>query len=218
MAQDIFLGRTQEQEQFRSVLRSLQPGWIERYFPTFSKPFQQNPSNDRPIPFVLLFYGEGGMGKTTLMRRLRQIVETEKELKGSFNVLFLDWEEQQKRRLDLTVGHDYIQPETVLAVLHKALVDAGWGKGFESYRKLVDDLKQIEAKVEREVRAQPNPDLPKEVTSLGAQAIALIIRQSTGLQAPTATIEQTIRVSAEGLHQVRQFVQKSLSAQEYDTY
>jgi tetratricopeptide (TPR) repeat protein len=224
MRNSIFLGRTQEQEQFRTVLRSLQPSWFDRNLPTFLGPFRQKPTSDRQLPFVLLFYGEGGMGKTTLMRRLRQILETEKGVKGAFNTLFLDWEEQQKQRLDLSVGHDHIRPETVLEVLHKALVDAGWERWFESYRRLVKDLQAIEFRVDQELRSQqelqsqPNPALPKDVLRLGAKGIALVIRQSTGLDTPVATIEQTLRVSAEGLHQARQFVQKMLSAQDYDTY
>jgi hypothetical protein len=87
------------------------------------------------------------MGKSTLLRRLRQIVagsshpeKADAAFKDQFNVLFLDWEDQQKLRQDLKVGHDHIHPETVLAVLHKAMVDKGWGNHFDNYRKLVEEI------------------------------------------------------------------------------
>lgn len=43
----------------------------------------------------------------------------------------------------------------MLQVLHKALTDAGWGSHFESYRKLVQEIQKIEAKVEKELRSPP---------------------------------------------------------------
>lgn len=54
--EEIFLGRIEEQERFREALRSLLAG-----------------RKDDDLPFVFLLYGEGGMGKTKLARRLRDI-------------------------------------------------------------------------------------------------------------------------------------------------
>jgi tetratricopeptide (TPR) repeat protein len=233
MTRTIFLGRTEEQQKFRQVLRSHLPGFFEKHLPSLTRPFRKSITEERNLPFILLFYGEGGMGKSTLLRRLRQIVDgssKEKEdtaFKDQFNELFLDWEDQQKLRQDLKVGHDHIHPETVLAVLHKAMVDKGWGGYFDSYTKLVEEIQKIEAKVDRELKAQPNSDLPQQVLDLGAKGLVNLIRTTAAAIDPTAVsamstlepaLKTTLQVSAEGLFQARKFVQKALSAKEYDTY
>ncbi|MCA1990872.1 MAG: hypothetical protein LDL41_02330 [Coleofasciculus sp. S288] len=114
MAGELFLARTEEQEKFRQVLRQHHKSLIQiLQTPVFprAKPVEKD------LPDVLLFYGEGGMGKTRLSRRLLKIVEEEATFEGKFHTLFLDWETQQKLNLELQVGHDHIHPETILAVL-----------------------------------------------------------------------------------------------------
>ena len=175
MAREIFLARTEEQERFRQVLRTQYKSlWqiLQEPVPGFSKPVE----ND--LPFILLFYGEGGMGKTRLIHRLQEITEGEKEFKGKFNILFLDWEDKKKLNIGLQVGHDNIQPETMLRVLHEVLDARGWGKSFDEYRKLVKQLKEIEDKVDRELKKpELNSELQAQVRKLGVEGISLGIRQ-----------------------------------------
>ncbi len=215
---EIFLGRTEEQERFRQALRNLQPGWLQRHLPTLTKPFAKPPQEERHLPFLLLFHGEGGMGKTTLIQRLHQIVEQDRDFRSQFQVLFLDWERERDRPASkLKVGHDYIQPETVLQLLYKALVNAGWGAFFEAYRRQEKEIERVEAKVEKAVRSRPNPDLPQDVASGGAAGIAWLVRQ-TGLEVANADVERALKVSAEALHQTRAFLQKALTPKEFATY
>ena len=95
MAGEIFLARTEEQEKFKQVLRSHDKNlWQKLNTPIFPKPSAEN-----GLPFLLLFYGEGGMGKTRLIRRLRQIAEEEAALKGKFNTLFVDWEDKKNHNI-----------------------------------------------------------------------------------------------------------------------
>ena len=215
---ELFLGRTEEQERFRQALRSLQPGWLQRHLPTLTKPFAKPPEDERNLPFLLLFHGEGGMGKTTLIQRLHQIVEQDKEFRDQCQLLFLDWERERDRPASkLKVGHDYIQPETVLQLLYKALVNAGWGSFFEAYRRQGKEIERVEQKVEKMVRSRPNPDLPAAVTSGGAAGIAWLVRKA-GLEVSSTEVEKTLKVSAEALHQAREFVQKALTPKEFATY
>ena len=77
MSQSFFLGRTQEQDQFRRVLEQYAPKSLaQKYLPTFSKLVGQAPKlPDKP--YIFLFHGPGGMGKTTLTRRLQELATDE---------------------------------------------------------------------------------------------------------------------------------------------
>ncbi len=219
MAGEIFLARTEEQEKFKQVLKSHDKTlWQKLNAPLFTKPPAEN-----GLPFLLLFYGEGGMGKTCLIRRLLQLTEEEKLLKGKCNTLFVDWEDKQNHHLGLQVGHDNIQPETVRQVLYSAFEDKGWGGCFGEYRKLVEKLKEIEAKVDKELKSKPEDKIQEQVRKLGAKGIAWIIRQAPGAdilpsQSLESALETTIQVSAEALYQARKFVQAALTPKEYEIY
>jgi hypothetical protein len=218
MVGEIFLARTEEQEKFKQVLHSYHKNlWQILQTPLFAKPMENN------LPFLLLFYGEGGMGKTRLINRLRQITEEEKPYADKFNTLFLDWEDKQNRNLSLQVGHDNISPETVLQVLYDAFVAKNWGSYFSEYRKLMENLKAIEAKVDKELKSKPDKEIQTHIRQLGAKSIAWIVRQVPGAdvlpsQSLEPIIEQAIQVGAEGLYQARQFVQTVLTPKEYEIY
>ncbi|MFG6102382.1 tetratricopeptide repeat protein [Leptothoe sp. EHU-05/26/07-4] len=224
MVEDIFLARTEEQQQFRRMLQAMLPKGLQKHFPTFSKPFAKlNPaSEDDSRPAILLFYGAGGMGKTSLVRRLRKLVTD--EFKGQVNTLFLDWENEQKLTLDLQVGHDFIEPKTVLNLLHRTLVKAGWGNDLKGYGKTLQALRDTESKVEDALKAsQATSDLSDKVSKLGVKGLASLIRLCTGSGAIdqeklAATLDTTFQVGAEGLYQARRFVQKSLTPKEYEIY
>jgi tetratricopeptide (TPR) repeat protein len=222
MVQDIFLARTEEQQQFRRSLTALMPSGPRRHFPTFTKMLPK-PAPVAPAPSVLLFYGPGGMGKTTLTQRLQTIATTDAAFKSQVNALFLDWEQVQKLTGDLQVGHDNIEPITVLQVLHKALVEAGWGKHFGDYDKALKALDQAETKVNKAMQGQPDHSLPDQVSKLGAKGIAYLIRAQPGAgsisqEVLESTLDTTFKVTAEGLYQARQFAQRALSPQEYTLY
>ncbi|MEM7063845.1 MAG: hypothetical protein AAF572_11855 [Cyanobacteria bacterium P01_B01_bin.77] len=224
MIEDIFLARTEEQQQFRRMLQAKLPKGLQKHFPTFSKPFARlkSESEDDSRAAILLFYGAGGMGKTSLVRRLRKLLTD--EFKGQVNTLFLDWENEQKLTLDLQVGHDFIEPETVLNVLHRVLVKAGWGSDLKDYEKTIQALQATESKVEDALKAsQATSDLSDKVSKLGVKGMATLIRLYPGAGAIDqkkleATLDTTFQVGAEGLYQARQFVQKSLTPKEYEIY
>jgi signal recognition particle GTPase len=86
MAGEIFLARTEEQEKFKQVLRSHYKSLMQiLQTPVFAR---SQPSENH-LPFVMLFYGEGGMGKTRLIRRLQKITEEESTFADKFNTLFV---------------------------------------------------------------------------------------------------------------------------------
>ena len=191
MTEDIFLARTEDQQQFRRMLSALLPSGVWKHFPTFSKLLPQEKSDSHSS--ILLVYGEGGMGETSLIRRLEKIATQEKAFKGKVNPLPLDWEDEQKLTLDLQVGHDFIEPETVLRVMHRALVNAGWGSCFGDYDKAVQELQAAGSKVEKALRGQPESDLPDKLSKLGAKGLAYFIRLQPGASAiPQQPLETTL--------------------------
>ncbi|MEM7796207.1 MAG: hypothetical protein AAF579_17360, partial [Cyanobacteria bacterium P01_C01_bin.118] len=224
MVEDIFLARTEEQQQFRRMLQAILPKGVQKHFPTFSKPFARlkSGSEDEARAAILLFYGAGGMGKTSLVKQLRKLTAT--EFKGQVNTLFLDWEDEQKLTLNLQVGHDFIEPEAMLNVLHRTLVKAGWGNDLKDYEKTIQALRATESKVEDAMKAsQATSDLSAKVSKLGAKGMATLIRLYPGAAAIDqkkleATLDTTFQVGAEGLYQARRFVQKSLTPKEYEIY
>ena len=153
MIEDIFLARTEEQQQFRQMLKAVLPIGLRKHMPTFSRLLPQAEPDAHAS--ILLFYGAGGMGKTSLTRKLLQLATQDKAFKGNLNTLHLDWENEQKLTPGLNVGHDFIEPETVLNVLHRALVKAGWGGGVGEYDKAVRELRSAESMVETALQRQP---------------------------------------------------------------
>ncbi len=69
----LFLGRVEEQKQFRSVLSQM-----------------LNAEQESEWPYVFLLFGDGGMGKTTLARRFRDIADGKEPFAGSFQSLWVD--------------------------------------------------------------------------------------------------------------------------------
>ena len=225
MGTDIFLARTEEQRQFRrslSALTATKSTWTQRQLPTFAKLL---PRSEPPEPEsrLLLFYGPGGMGKTTLTKRLHALAQDDAAFQGQVNTLFLDWEQEQKLTVDLQVGHDNIAPDTVLRVLHRSLVKAAWGNCFGEYDQARKELAAAEDKINSAMQGQPENTLPEQVSRLGAKGMAYLIRLYVGVatvpqEALESTLDSTFKVSAEGLYQTRQFVQRALTPTEYELY
>lgn len=216
MAEEPFLGRTEEQAQFRRVLQSHLPSIWQRTLPTLSRPFIK--PRKFQSPYLFLFYGEGGMGKTKLVRQLKRIAET--EFAKQIEVLFLDWE-AEKHIPSLQVGHDNIEPRSVLEVLYQSLAQrTNWGRYFEGYRQKVERLKAAESKVEKVANIPTENPLLSKVSQLGAKGIAAMIRtQTAGVNlVPTETIQLGLDTSAELLYQARQAVQRALTPEEYQVY
>ena len=82
----LFVGRVEEQKQFRAALNEL-----------------LSPPPRELLPYLSLLYGEGGSGKTTLAKRFRDIALTEDPFQQEYKVLWIDWEDERKKFPDLQV-------------------------------------------------------------------------------------------------------------------
>lgn len=128
----LFLGRVEEQKQFRAVLSEV-----------LAQP------RDEDLPYVLLLFGDSGMGKTTLAKRFRDIAQTEQPFEGAFQGFWVDWEDERRRYAALQVGRKDISPETVFDVIHAKAVNAKWGRHFGAYQDAVKKRGEAEKKGRR---------------------------------------------------------------------
>ncbi len=187
----LFLGRVEEQKQFRNVLNEM-----------------LRPPPDEDLPYIFLLYGDGGIGKTALAKRFRDIAQTEQPFKDKFQVLWVDWEDERSRTSRLRVGRDHIRPEDVFDILHEKAIQAGWGREFEAYQRAVTMRAEAEKKAAAALEPSGERDEFAEVRRAGASTIARILRVAlpigeTGEKVAQTFLDAGIKVSAERAAQLR---------------
>ncbi|MDY6784353.1 MAG: HEAT repeat domain-containing protein [Cyanobacteriota bacterium] len=155
---EVFLGRTEEQEKFTEILRRILDTEDSKYY-------------------IFLLQGTGGIGKTSLLRKLREIVE--EKFPNQFNTLFLDWEDRRNQNDALKVGHDRIEPTTVLEEIYKYFCEQGWQEYLSDYLK---NRRFWEAAENRIVEALEEPNLEdsivQELHPLGVYGILELLRET----------------------------------------
>lgn len=201
----LFLGREQEQDEFRRLLAQL------------AKSQAEDP------PTILLLYGEGGMGKTQLLRRCRDIARDEEPFARGFRLLDIDWEAERTRSSVPFVRTD-LRPETVLDILCRALTDAGWADAGRDYRQVLERQTKLEQRVaaarERTLGATQDAAYPG-LRKLSSEALAALLRRGTGVsgqwQQPIAEgLDEVLVAGADALHEARAWLrsQVKLTAEE----
>jgi tetratricopeptide (TPR) repeat protein len=208
---ELFLGRIDEQNRFREVLRTVMK---EQY-------------DDAPT-FIFLIHGEGGMGKSKLSRRFRDIATREAPFESGFHVLLIDWELKRGRNLALQVGREAIRVETVFDTIHRDCIDEGWGKHFDDYQEAVERSQQAEQQVSQELERETGGGRYAELRDLGATALAKFVRLSqpeigkTGEALTRSLLSVGIQAGAEQAARLSQradeFLRARLDADHYDAF
>ncbi|MEO0396080.1 MAG: hypothetical protein AAF243_08860 [Cyanobacteria bacterium P01_A01_bin.137] len=214
-----FLGRTQEQDQFRRVLEEYAPKSLaQKHLPTFSRLVGRVPKlPDKP--YIFLFHGPGGMGKTTLTRRLQELATN--EFQGRYQTVLIDWDRQKDLNVALQRGHSNIEPQTILDVLHKELKQSLKNYNGDLYSGARQKLQQIEADVEKALASElPNTELKEVTAQYGGKAIAWILQKSTEgvINVDPTGAAVAIKVGATLLSQARQLANKSLSKEDVEIF
>lgn len=197
----LFLGRVEEQKQFRAALHEI-----------------LHPPPDETLPYIFLLYGDGGMGKTMLAKRLSDIARNEPPFEGKFQILWLDWEDERRRSSTLQVGREHIRPETVFDVIHAAAVRMGWGKDFDAYQRAVKMRDEVERKAAAALEPMGERDEFAALRGAGAGALAKVVRTAlpmigeTGEKLVQTFLEAGIKVSAEQAAHLRAALENRLRA------
>jgi len=196
----LFLGRVEEQKQWRAALKEV-----------------LHPPHGEDLPYIFLLYGDGGIGKTTLAKRFRDIARDEPPFESAFQILWIDWEDERRRTARLRVGREHISPETVFDIIHERAVAQNWGGDFGAYQKAVKERAEAEKKVAAALEASGERDEFAALRSAGAGAIARILRLrlpigETGENLARAFLEVGIRVGAEQAAQLRTALERRLRA------
>ncbi len=110
-----FVGRHAEQQLFRATLRQLAA--------LRGRPDAQLTDDDLSYAQIFLVAAEGGMGKSTLLRRFAEIVREDADGAGAL-ALYLDWERHP------LIG----SPDRIMDVLHQELCAAGFEGELQPYR------------------------------------------------------------------------------------
>ncbi|MEM9244921.1 MAG: hypothetical protein AAGA67_04150, partial [Cyanobacteria bacterium P01_F01_bin.153] len=225
---EFFLGRVEEQRRFREMLKALMGSPLARSFPTVLKGIEKV-RGSRPKsrdPYICLFYGEGGMGKSTLSRRLERIALGELEGEGKFQKQFLtvrlDWEKERDRETGLQLGHDSIEPETVLSVLCRVLSEETDSKCFKEFLETQKRLRKAEEKVDRALKQQNQTEqtVDKKLVEGGVRAIATFAHRQFGIsdEAAKPYLDGTVGMATELSAQALKLVERSLKAEEVELF
>ncbi|MBV6622873.1 MAG: HEAT repeat domain-containing protein [Rivularia sp. (in: Bacteria)] len=153
---EIFLGRTKEIDKFTQAIDSL----------TISEVSSQ--------PYIFLYYGNSGIGKTTLLKKLNAVAED--RLKGNLNTIFLDWDKELYRISNLQARYN-IQPTTVLEVIYNSFYRADKANYFDNYVATKNSWEEAKQKINQALESQLENEAIQELIPLGADGIAQLIKE-----------------------------------------
>ena len=155
----IFVGRVEEQKQFRAALAEV-----------------MEPPSREVLPYVCLLDGDGGMGKTTLVKRFCDIAQNEEPFAGQFQLLWIDWEDERKKFPSLQVGRNQINEETVFTILHAAAIRERWGRQFAAYRSALREQQESAQQVAELLEGEEGLTGFGILRAIGMDALASILR------------------------------------------
>lgn len=153
----VFVGRTDELARFRAVLGEVSTSQPARFLGRWRRHTPKEGEVDRPR--VLLVHGQGGIGKSWLMRQFEAMADANLAHSpvspGRVRTAWLDWEDERRERPSLYAGAEAPNLLTVLDALQRKMIDAcgsdakardGAGRAFASYRDAAARMPQYAAK------------------------------------------------------------------------
>jgi tetratricopeptide (TPR) repeat protein len=160
---DPFFGRTEEQKRFRRLLHELQA--------------PADPHEPAGLPYVMLVSGDGGIGKTTLLRRFAQIAA--EEFADQVQVFPFDWEDRRMQTAGLRDNDRHgIDAETVFQAFYQtAIAHADWGHApFVDYERLKQRREAVEMRLAHLQSGDTQRGSSSPLSGLPLRDLALFLR------------------------------------------
>ncbi len=194
-----FFGRVEEQKQFRSTLAEL-----------------LHTAPAETLPLVLLVHGDGGIGKTTLLRRFRDILQA--EFRDQLQGLWIDWEDERRKAPRLQVGREHIGVNELFDSLYAIAIRQEWAAQFAQYQTALKLRAEAEQKAADVLSSAGEKDELSELRGASALVIAKLVRTAfpavgdAGENLVRSFADLGIKGGAEGLVRVRAAATNRLKA------
>jgi tetratricopeptide (TPR) repeat protein len=166
-----FFGRVKQQERFREVLGKLRDISVPQH-------------TAGQLPFIMLIYGDGGIGKTRLLRRFEQIMR-ETMFTDQFQLLWIDWDDHRHLATSLRNGHrrDFDAEIVLDPFHHRAATDLKLGSQTpkDAYKELKEKRATVEQKVAEQMISFNLPSSQGTPQVLTTRDLALLLRREADL-------------------------------------
>ncbi len=149
----LFLGRAEEQEQFRTVLGEI-----------------LSPQKGEQLPFVFLLQGDCGMGKTSLAAQFKVIADNE-PFKGKFRFLDIDWQREHGLTDNWNLGREKITPQAVFDTIHRVALRGELAKYFDHYITARKTLREAEKRAAEVLDSSGEHDNSDEGFELAGEVV-----------------------------------------------
>jgi tetratricopeptide (TPR) repeat protein len=156
VGEEWFYGRAYEQRRFREMVDGL---------------LAAADGNDASSSSLVLVYGVGGIGKTTLCARFRDIARDENPYRGRVTVIHLDWEDHAT-----ALEPDAPRYETLLSFLAEKLEATPLKRHVAPFRHLVTQVDKAEQRAAQQLRKDKENDQFSTLANLGVGAVKVLIR------------------------------------------
>lgn len=172
-----FIGRIEEQSRFIHALLEL-----------------KRTSFEEKQPYIFLLYGDGGMGKTTLLKRFHQVA-IEKPFRDVCSTLLIDWEYERNQNIYLA-SNDSIQPITVSDAINKVAIRTGEVDLFANYEEIRHGILKVNKEVRNTIESAKGNEDYAPIRGVATEIITEIVADITPYLILTGTVPNEVIISA----------------------
>ncbi|MEM7184934.1 MAG: tetratricopeptide repeat protein, partial [Spirochaetota bacterium] len=207
---DVFVGRQEQLKDFRKYLQRVvaKPGLWQRLR-------GKGKAAEDPKKIIHLF-GEGGLGKTTLLDKfLAEVDSLSAKERDRLVVISLDWEVYYRRMSDLPDS-----PQKVMQAIYRKFCDLGFTKKFSEYDKLCKQLYDLGKTVEeKRLEWRSRVEGGVNIVGTGLQATGKLDPHFAVAQKAFSTAKDLTKKIAGGMAEtLEEFLRQSLEKQDFELY
>lgn len=211
VSKPIFVGRETEQRVFSSTLDEISQKFRSAYWQFWL------PARKAGRDLVYLIYGEGGIGKSTLLNKFAELTQS---YKSPMSLIKIDWEHEQKMG-NLPTGFEEFTKllyRSILADKPKQV-----SKAFRDFQAVIDNRRELMKKIDTKYRPEARKEFDLLVSTL-AGPLGKATEVATGIpsEGTEKIITETVHQLSAGLAKFEDFfskwLRKNLSIDEQNLY